>query len=301
MAAAVDAQVVARLLREQAPELAAERVRPVAASGSSNWVFRVGETHAVRVPRTESAARELLKEARWLPRLAPQLPVPVPEVVHVGTPSASFAHPWTLVRWVPGEPPGTLGPTEQDMLARTLGGFLRSLHAVRADGQAVGAEHWGYRAGEPVTATADAWVEEAAADLADLFDPDRVREAWRVVRRVPPASMPSCWVHTDLSAENLLVGPDGALAGVIDFGGLGVGDRSVDLLYAWSMLDRPARETFRDAAGVDRATWLRARAWAFAGPGLLTIAHYRDTMPARTARLTRMVEAVAREVDVALR
>jgi aminoglycoside phosphotransferase (APT) family kinase protein len=88
---------------------------------------------------------------------------------------------------------------------------------------------------------------------------------------------------------------------VIDFGGLGVGDRSVDLLYAWSLLDPPAREMLRVASAADEATWLRARAWAFVGPGLLTIAGYRDSMPARTRRLTSMVETIAAEVGVRLR
>lgn len=43
----------------------------------------------------------------------------------------------------------------------------------------------------------------------------------------------------------------------------------------------------------NETTWVRARAWAFVGPGLLTLANYRETMPARTERLTTMVEAVA--------
>lgn len=126
-------------------------------------------------------------------------------------------------------------------------------------------------------------------------------EAWRRLRDVPPQTQPSSWVHTDLSAENLLVGPGGEVVGVIDFGGLGIGDRSVDLLYAWDLFDPPARNVLRASAEVDDATWLRARAWAFVGPGLLTIASYRRSMPERTARLTGMVEAVAAEVGVSLR
>ena len=100
-------------------------------------------------------------------------------------------------------------------------------------------------------------------------------------------------MHTDLSPENVLVDARGALAGVIDFGGLGVGDPAVDLLYAWDLFDAPGRAVFARAAGADEALWARSRAWVFAGPGLLTLANYRDTMPERTARLTRMVEAVA--------
>ncbi len=164
-----------------------------------------------------------------------------------------------------------------------------------------GSEHWGYRCGEPVTDAIDGWAEDATDALADLFDPAGVREAWRRVREVPGASEAPCVVHTDLSEENLLVGPDGELAGVVDFGGTGVGDRSVDLLYAWSIFDGPAREVFRASAGANEATWSRARAWAFVGPGLLTIASYRHTMPARVERLTVMVERIAAEVGVRLR
>lgn len=295
-----DAELVARLLRDHVPELAAETVRPSSTSGSSNWVFRVGEHYAARLPRTDSYAEDVVKEARWVPRLAPELPVSVPEIVYRGEPSALFPRPWTVVTWVPGNLPGDLGPAEQVTLAKTLGEFMRRLHEADTHGQPAGAEGWGYRCGEPVTDTIDAWVETAAEGLPDLFDPCRVRQAWQKIRDVPPASMPFCWVHTDLSAENLLVGPDGQLVGVIDFGGLGVGDRSVDLLYAWSMFDHPAREALRSASGVDEATWLRARAWAFAGPGLLTILNYRHSMPSRTARLTRMVELVADGVGVPL-
>lgn len=108
-------------------------------------------------------------------------------------------------------------------------------------------------------------------------------------------------MHTDLSEENLLTHHDGRLAGVIDFGGIGIGDRSVDLLYAWSIFDAPARDVLRVASEADDETWIRARAWAFVGPGLLTIASYRHTMPSRADRLISMVETVAAEVGIQLR
>lgn len=296
-----DSTSVFRLLREQVPEFSGEVVRPSAASGSSNWVFRVGDHHAVRLPRADSYTEDLLKESRWLPHLASELPVQVPDVAFRGRPSTVFPRPWTVVSWVPGEVPGELDPAGQVALAEGLGRFMRSLHAVGTQGQRAGAEHWGYRAGEPVTDAIDGWVDTAATALADVFDPRQVRRAWNRIRDVPPVSMPSCWVHADLSAENLLIGPDGHLAGVIDFGALGVGDRAVDLLYAWSMFDQPALEVLRSASGADDATWRRARAWAFAGLGLVTIQSYRHSMPDRTARLAGMVEAVAAEVGVTLR
>jgi aminoglycoside phosphotransferase (APT) family kinase protein len=244
---------------------------------------------------------DLVGEVRWLPRLAPSLQVAVPDVVAVGQPSETFPRPWAVVSWVSGDLPLALDGSQQALLAESLGQFVQSLHEVDASDVPAGPGHWGYRCGEPVTDTIDEWAEYAAAELSDRFDPTRVREAWRRLRDVPAATEAVCWVHSDLSEENLLTDQDGRLAGVIDFGGIGVGDRSVDLLYAWSIFRSPAREAFRVASGVDDETWTRARAWAFVGPGLLTIANYRDTMPSRVDRLTSMVETVAAEVGVRLR
>ena len=66
------------------------------------------------------------------------------------------------------------------------------------------------------------------------------------------------WYHGDLLAENLLVADDGRLCAVLDFGTLGVGDPSVDLVAAWEVLDPESRATFRRAVDVDDATWQRA-------------------------------------------
>ncbi len=100
-----DPNLVTALLREQIPELADQPVRASETQGSSNWVFRVGDALAVRLPRSDRYVWDLENELHWLPRLAPHLPVAVPEVVAVGGPSVLFARPWTVVTWVPGEPP----------------------------------------------------------------------------------------------------------------------------------------------------------------------------------------------------
>lgn len=300
-AGAPDSAVVDRLLREQAPDLLGQRVRPSPVSGSSNWVFRLGETHSVRLPRAQEYVDALVKEVTWLPRLGPELPVPVPAVELLGRPSATFPLPWEVLSWVPGERPAGLDDVRQARLADTLGRFTHQLHELDTTGAPTGSEHWGYRCGEPVTDTTDGWVTDAARHLADVFDPDRVHRTWQRLREVPTATGAACWVHTDLSAENILTHPDGRLAGVIDFGSVGVGDRSVDLLYAWSLFDAQARDRFRRAAEANDTTWLRARAWAFVGPGLRTIDSYRRLMPDRTSTLIHMVETIAAEVGVALR
>ncbi|OGV25630.1 MAG: hypothetical protein A3F18_01550 [Legionellales bacterium RIFCSPHIGHO2_12_FULL_37_14] len=55
---------------------------------------------------------------------------------------------------------------------------------------------------------------------------------------------------------------DGHLSGVIDFGGMAVGDPACDLVIAWTFLKGKSREIFMNAIKLDNDTWLRAKAWA---------------------------------------
>ena len=70
-------------------------------------------------------------------------------------------------------------------------------------------------------------------------------EALRVWDRAVDASCavePSrSWYHGDLLVENLLLDDAGRLAAVIDFGGLAIGDPTVDLVVAWEALDDGGR------------------------------------------------------------
>jgi aminoglycoside phosphotransferase (APT) family kinase protein len=76
---------------------------------------------------------------------------------------------------------------------------------------------------------------------------------------------------------NLLV-QDGALTGVIDWGGLGVGDPACDLMVAWNLLPAGARGIFRTQLGADDAMWARGRGWAL-WTGLVALPYYKETNP----------------------
>ena len=98
------------------------------------------------------------------------------------------------------------------------------------------------------------------------------------------------WFHSDLVAENLLL-TDNRLTAVLDFGGLAVGDPTIDLHGAWEVLDPSAREVFRTRLGVDDAEWLRGRAWAMA-IALGALAYYWKKMPQRAQDRLAMLRSV---------
>jgi hypothetical protein len=68
----------------------------------------------------------------------------------------------------------------------------------------------------------------------------------------------------------------------LDFGGLAVGDPTVDLVAAWELLDPEARRLLRTEAGIEEPSWRLGRAWALA-IAVMTFPYYWHTMPERCA------------------
>jgi aminoglycoside phosphotransferase (APT) family kinase protein len=298
---AVDADLVRRLVARSLPAYAGMPVEPLDSSGSTNALFRLGDDLLVRLPRQPGGSTTIEKEARWLPTLAPHLTVAVPEVVTLGSPGLGYPEQWAVTRWihgcvpsVPYDPSG--GPSGR--LALDLALLVSELGRVEVPSE--GAEdpelRW-YRAGR--LADLDGTYREALGaceEIPDLgLDLGRALRIWEraiaAEEGAPPAT--ASWVHADLLAENLLV-RDGALAAVLDFGALCVGDPTVDLVVAWEVLDAEGRGTFRRALNVDDATWERARGWALF-IAVITFPYYWRTMPARCASRRAMAAAVLAE------
>jgi len=89
----------------------------------------------------------------------------------------------------------------------------------------------------------------------------------------------------------------GRLAAVIDFATAGVGDPACDLMIAWNVLSSTTRDTFRDAVGVDEATWLRGRGWALA-QAVIALPHYRDTNPGMSAAARHAIHEVLEDLQI---
>jgi aminoglycoside phosphotransferase (APT) family kinase protein len=291
----IDENLVAQLVADQLPELAGD-VRRLASMGSSNALFHLGKELVVRVPRQPGGTQTILKEERWLPHLGRSLPVAVPEVVALGRPSGSYPEHWSVVRWLDGEHP-VAGAPSQERLARDVAAVVRSLRDLEVPTEAAHdpALRW-YRAESLAEIDADiSAIAEQCRSLTGLrLDVDAVLETWDEAVAAARGASPSLhWLHGDLLAENMLV-RDGRLTAVLDFGGLSVGDPTVDLAVAWELFDEGARDVFRRTLDVDDRTWLVARGWALA-IAVMTFPYYWATMPERCAARLAMVQQVLRD------
>lgn len=247
--------LVRRLVASQFPEWASLRLVLLPPIGWDNVIYRLGSDLAVRLPRRRMGAVMVDKQHRWLPGLAPRLPLPVSVPIGRGVPDEGYPWSWTVCGWVPGEVAVDAVIDDMTVFAEALGAFLAAL-ALRGP---VSGPRSAFRGG--ALATRDDPTRELLDGLADVIDANAATRLWDDALALPVASEPGMWIHGDLQPANLLV-ERGRLSGVIDFDHFGVGDPAVDLISAWMLLPKPARPALRAAASVDDATWARGRAWA---------------------------------------
>src|SRR4051794_4338284 len=123
----VDEDLVRSLLMSQHPDLA-ELPLTYFKAGWDNVLWRLGHDLQVRLPRRYAAAWLTLHEQRWLPQLAPLLPLPVPSPVRIGSPTAEYPWAWSVVPWLDGEPGDAVVTVDAAPTAACLGRFLAILH-----------------------------------------------------------------------------------------------------------------------------------------------------------------------------
>jgi len=253
----ITADVAARLVAAQFPQWAALPVMPVTLNGQDNTTFRLGDELSIRFP-SASCVPQVAKEHRWLPVLARQLPLPIPEPVAMGRPADEFPRPWSVYRWIAGETASTGQVADLTGFASALAGFLAALQAIDAsDGPPAGAHNF-FRGG-PLAA----WDEQTRQLIrltADDIDARAATGVWDTALASTWEQAP-VWVHGDLTASNMLVA-DGALHAVIDFGGVAIGDPAYDLVMEWEFFTGDSAAAFRRGLHLDGATWDRGRGWA---------------------------------------
>ena len=279
----IDSRLLRALLRDQHADLV-DLPYGAPVWGWDNVNIPLGDNFMARLPRRAMSAPLVENEQRWLPRLAPTLPLPIPVPVREGRPGHGYPWSWSICRRLSGDNAATTPPVVAAETAGTLGRFLRALH-VPAPADAPANPHRGVPLGDRFDV-----LRGRIEQLADEIDATAVLALWTALVETPTWEGPPLWLHGDLHPGNVLV-HDGEISGIVDFGDITAGDPATDLAVAWMMLPAPARPLLRVSAGdVDDHTWARARGWALAF-SLMFLAGSADN-PAMNQVGKRTLEAV---------
>jgi aminoglycoside phosphotransferase (APT) family kinase protein len=270
-----DPPLVRRLLADQFPQWADLSIDPVESSGTDNAIYRLGEDMAVRLPRIPGGTGTIDKELRWLPTLAPLLPVAISQPLAKGSPGQGYPWHWSVHRWLAGESVNVERLADPVGLAQDLGGFVAAMRRIDTAGAPIAGRD-GSR-GVPL-ARREAATREAIAQLDGVVDGSSVTAAWDAAVRAPTWQRPGVWIHGDLLSGNVLVDGRGRLSAVIDFGCMAVGDPACDVMAAWTLFEAEGREAFRSAIEVDDDSWARGRGWALSF-ALIALPYYVHTNP----------------------
>src|SRR5215210_8300679 len=159
----INVSLVRHLLAAQFPQWADLSIEPVEVGGVDNRTFHLGAHMAVRLPSAAQYALQVDKEHRWLPKLAPLLPLPIPVPLAKGAPDDGYPWQWSVYRWLEGETATIERIADLRQFATALAQFLTALQRIDPAGGPPPGRHNFFRGG-PLTVY-DAETRQALAAL----------------------------------------------------------------------------------------------------------------------------------------
>lgn len=244
-----------RLLRDQCPELSGLPVK-IMEAGWDNVMVRVGSEMALRLPRRAIAADLILKEQKWLPWLAPRLPLSIPVPHYAGVPTSYYPYPWSLQFWLQGQPADVAPPEAGE--APVLAEFLKALHSLRVP------------YGAPTNPVRDCGLVGKKLDTEKRIQiliretdviTDNILNIWQTGLEADVDRL-RVFIAGDVHARNVLT-KKGRLSAIIDWGDMCVGDPATDLASIWGLFaDAKARRIAIEAYGMNQALQARTKGWA---------------------------------------
>lgn len=250
----VDEDLIRHLLVDQFPDLAGMPMS-MADEGWDNFIYRLGERHAVRLPRRPIAAELLLREQKWLPEIAARVSIPIPVPLRMGAPSELFPWPWTVCEWFDGTASDLESPATPE--AAKMASFLTELHTMAPPDA-------------PENSFRGIGLQQIDRKVCECFDrlrqtehafPDSIERLWHEAVAAPEEDEVR-WIHGDLHARNVIVN-SGKIASIVDWGDMAAGDVATDLACVWSLFpEEEARDTCLDLYAPTSDQITRAKGWA---------------------------------------
>jgi aminoglycoside phosphotransferase (APT) family kinase protein len=288
----IDISLAQKLVRSQFVQWKDLKIKQVKAGGNDNRSFRLGDDLLIRLPSAEGYVAQVIKEQKWLPILAANLSMQIPEPVAMGQPCKDYPWNWSIYKWIVGISANQLKFTnsELEILAEDLAKFLNELHLVSIENAPMGGLHNYYRG-----CHLSVYDNDARSDimkLSSIIDAAKALDVWEKAISLKWHKDP-VWIHGDLASGNFLV-EESKLSAVIDFGCMGIGDPACDLVIAWTFLRNKSREIFKKYLNIDSDSWARARGWALWKANFEIVA-LKDKKSAKAIELLQIVADILHE------
>lgn len=297
MSLLISLDLVKKLIVQQFPEWAYLSIKPVELSGHDNRTFRLGSDMLIRLPSAQRYAAKVAIEQKWLPILAPHISFAIPKPLAMGQPCKDYPFNWSVYQWIEGESANSLIIDDVYLPGIALGfcQFLKELHKIDIAGGPESGQHNFFRGG-PLSVY-DAETKSVIVVLKDLIDVHKVTDVWQKALSSKWIKE-AVWVHGDLSVGNILI-KNNQLVGVIDFGGMAIGDPACDLVIAWTFLKGESRTIFKSQLPLDSDTWARARGWAL-WKALITLVAIQDKSSSEATKQLQIINEVLNDNEMTI-
>ena len=198
----IDAALVRRLIAAQFPRWADLPVRPVEAGGWDNRTFRIGSPMTARLSSAEQYALQVEKGRRWLPKLAPLLPLPIPVPLAKGASAEVYPWQWSVYRRIEGEAASVGRIADLRQFATDLAEFLNALRRIDPTGAPPPGRHNLSRGGR-LRSTTPRPGKRPSTSKAGSRPMPRARCGRR--RSGQSGTVWPVWFHGDVASGNLRV------------------------------------------------------------------------------------------------
>lgn len=255
----IPVKLITNIVTEQFPQYKHLEIKPVKHGGCGNITLHLGDELLLKIPRSKTDALSVTKENNILSRLKPNLSIAIPTAIAIGSATDGIPWNWSIYKYLKGNSANTiqLSDTQLETIAYDLAKFLKELQQINANDAPKPGLHNCWR-GDHVSV-----YEQGAlkyfTNLQNIIDSKKAIDLWHKAAATF-WDKADVWVHGDLAAGNFLI-TDGKLSAVIDFGTCAAGDPACDLAIAYTFFNGKSREIFKNEVNLDKATWLRAKAW----------------------------------------
>ncbi len=255
----ISEELVKQLISTQFPEYSNLEIVAVDIQGHDNRTFRLGNKMLVRLPSAKDYALKVPIEQHYLPKLKPHLSLKIPIPLNIGNPSSIFPYHFSIYEWLEGISANQtqLNSNELNNIALQLAIFLQELQNITDIKGPIPGQHNWWR-GDHISVY-DKNAKQQINTLKKYIDSDKALSLWDSAYHTRWQLQP-IWIHGDVAIGNLIL-LNKKLHGVIDFGGMAMGDPACDLTIAFTWFEDEARDIFIEKMAMNNETWLRAKAW----------------------------------------